>query len=777
MHSDLKPLLHSLHIPTDADPAEIEVLLAIDEERSRTMLKLPRRRHIGLERLQKIELVRELLEARRTNSVTRTPNSQIKPVAPLPKLEQSTETVTDAGALGDIRRLLNLWASNTPLTNFGSEIELQSVAKHKLYHIELQQLYEKRQLLEQSLPNITLASESADSVTDPWSLTVPAPEDFTSSRSLYELPNTRQRVACERCAGQGAHWCDLCKATGVIACASCDGSRRVECRQCPAQGECSACQNSGVLTCLDCKDGWQQCSQCTGYRKLTCEVCLGAGELLKSKVLEVVREAVQAREPFTEEPKLPSEPYQAELCYEAQVTPQELALGDHPAAAMLESLSRRLNRRAHGREVLRSIRVYRSELIRVDYTYEARAYTLWIYGNRVYASTSPIHEWDQRISEAASKALQEGDYRKTLELLSKAFSHSPNSARGLVVLSQTLEALSRELNHHRYSLVIEIADRACLLLGANLAIGFPALRRQAVSRIRSELLLIFVAKSTLSFGFIFYMLHHQGEVYARDSFTFIAPTLCLIALVGMLLAGSRLQTRLARVTASIVVLIAVFTAATVSSLALQQEYVARYRQEGLFKYGDGSYEAAQAAVEPFERATRAQTQDGELYYLLGRAARRSDQFEKAVAALERACQLEPTARNWSELGLALQGQGNTARAVEALARAVALSESEEFIDLLAKALGMEYYHGGKIVIEGREVEVGSFLADREETVERLIAEHAPSDVRALLSIRGIKGLTPLTKEQNAYIKSVTGKPAASFTCSLSLDAIRSFSKP
>lgn len=777
MHSDLKPLLRSLRIPADANPTEIEVLLAIDEDRSRTMLKLPRRRRIGLERLQKIELARELLEARRTNSVTRAFNSRIKPVAPLPKFEQSIETVTDTGALGDIRRLLNAWASSTPLTNFGSEIELQSVAKHKLYHVELRQLHEERQLLEQSLPNTTPASEPADSLTDPWSLTVPAPEDFTASRSLYELPNTRQRVACERCAGQGARWCDLCKATGVIACASCDGSRRVACGQCPAQGECGTCQSLGVITCPDCKDGWQQCPQCTGYRKLTCEACLGAGELLKYTVLEVAREVVEAREPFIEEPKLPSEPYQAELCYEAQGTSRELALGEHPAAELLENLSRRLSRKARGREVLRNIRVYRSELIRVDYTYEARAYTLWIYGDRVYASTSPIHEWDQRVSEAASKALREEDYSKTLELLSKAFNHSPNSARGLVVLSQTLEALSRDLNRHRYSLVIEIADRARVLLGANLAIGFSPLKQQAVSRIRSELLLIFIAKSTLSFGAIFYLLHHQGEAYARDSFTLIAPTLCLIALAGMLLAGSRLQTRLARATASIVALIAVFAAATVSSLTLQQEYVARHKQEGLFKYGDGSYEAAQAAVEPFERATRAQTRDGELYYLLGRAARRSDQFEKAVAALERACQLEPTARNWSELGLALQGQGNTARAVEALARAVALSESEEFIDLLAKALGMEYYHGGKIVIEGREVEVGGFLADRKETVERLIAEHAPSDVSALLSVRGIKGLTPLTKEQNAYIEAVTGRPAASFTCSLSLDAIRSLSKP
>lgn len=779
MHSDLKPLLQSLHMPIDAELDELEVLLAIDEDRSRTMLKIPRTRSIGLERLQKIELVRELLEARRTGSATlRASSSKLNDPMPLPNLEQASETVTDAGALGEIRRLLNTWASSIPhhgIHAFGNEIELHSVVKRQLYHVELKQLYEKRQLLEQAVPfreSVEL-SEPVEAI-DPWSLIVPAPEDFSSCTTLHHLPNTRRKVCCERCAGQGAYWCNHCGATGLTVCRSCHGSRQIECKFCPAQDECSTCHNLGTTRCLDCRDGWQQCTECSGYRKLSCEDCLGAGQLLRFKVLEVVREAVEACEPLlSEELKevFHPEPYEPEVCYQWQGSPKSVITENTELAVLIDTLSRRSSRRACGQEVLRGLCIYRSALLRVDYSYEARSYTLWIYGNRVYATTSPIHEYDQRISEAASTALQAGDYRKTLELLSSAFTHSPSSARGLVVLSQTLEALQKELQRHHYSLVIEVVDRAYLLLGPNLAVGFPPLKQQAISHIRSELSFIFLAESILAFGAIFYLLHHQGEIYARDSFTLIAPLLFLITLAIMMLAGSQLQTRLARLTVSIVALIAVSTAATLGALALQQEYVARYKQEGIFKYGDGSYEQAQAAVEPFELAAKAQTHDAELYYLLGRAARRSDQFEKAVAALERACQLEPTARNWAELGLALQGRGETTSAIEALRKAIALSQGEStYIELLAGMLSMEYYYGGKIVLDGKEIVVDAFLADREETVKRLIDAHSPQDIDALIAVRGLRGLTPLSREQRAYIEQIKGRTPPAYTCSLKLNS-------
>ncbi|MCS6886541.1 MAG: hypothetical protein RMM17_02550 [Acidobacteriota bacterium] len=773
MHPDLKAVLRGLSLPVEASPDELEVMLTLAEERSRVMLKLPRKSQLGRQRLEQIALARQLMNS--SSSVVAKLSSLSEPLpspSPCPQLNHSFQTVTDIGTIGNIRRLLNEWAagvSGNELVSFGSDVQILNVTRCDVYHVVLKRVFETRRLVKQKTPYTTpgeLQEASLDiEQLDVWSIAVPSNEN-----GVYPITGTHRVVPCKQCDVQGVLWCKHCSATGNVLCKDCDGAGQV-CCSCDGR-KCSTCQGSGFVTCSSCKNGWRQCAACSGYRKVTCELCLGAGRLLEYYSLEVERRILEHFETLLparlKEVVAPQRP-EGEIIYDADWGQTS---GQVEIDAAVERLCKR-NLLFQGREISRRLQLFAMSAYFVEYSFEKQRHELCIYGGQVYARKNPLKDRDCKLAEEASLAISEGAYTKSLELLASAFSLSPHSGRAIVVLGELIRRLEAELAVGKYALVVETAERAVKLLGPNLAVKFPSLVKTAISRVRAELLLIWLTVAIFGFVGIFYLLNVYGEVYARNVFTVLAPATSVVATAVLLYIGKYLLTLAARYTAITIAAVVVFSAATITSLWLQQQYVARYKQEGLFRYGEGTYEAASSAVEAFEQAVRAETHDAELYYLLGKAARRSEQIGKAISALERACELEPSARNLAELGLALQARGERARAISLLARAVLLSSADsEYVALLEEVSGMKFYPASSILMAGQRKTVKAFLVDKDETIQKLLAQYQPLHVQELISIRGLPGLQPITLEQRAYIEQMglvlSENP---FRCSLELERL------
>ena len=88
----------------------------------------------------------------------------------------------------------------------------------------------------------------------------------------------------------------------------------------------------------------------------------------------------------------------------------------------------------------------------------------------------------------------------------------------------------------------------------------------------------------------------------------------------------------------------------------------------LLEYGAGNYAAA---AEDLERLTKAKSEDGEAFALLGRALDRSDRIEEALAAYERARELgKASAADLARLGAIREGRKEYPEAMDAYAAAV-----------------------------------------------------------------------------------------------------------
>lgn len=78
------------------------------------------------------------------------------------------------------------------------------------------------------------------------------------------------KVPCEGCLGQGKHGCTDCYATGLAR-------AQYQDRTTAYSKGCSACDKSGVRTCVRCQKGLARCEGCGGGGRLTgvCRLCSG----------------------------------------------------------------------------------------------------------------------------------------------------------------------------------------------------------------------------------------------------------------------------------------------------------------------------------------------------------------------------------------------------------------------------------------------------------------------------------------------------------------------
>lgn len=98
---------------------------------------------------------------------------------------------------------------------------------------------------------------------------------------------------CPTCHGFGISGCDTCQGAGRTACTGegcvmgqapcpeCAGKRRISVEENgrTIQKGCTACKQTGVITCQTCSGrGWEPCVPCSGRGEAPCSVCKGKGQ-------------------------------------------------------------------------------------------------------------------------------------------------------------------------------------------------------------------------------------------------------------------------------------------------------------------------------------------------------------------------------------------------------------------------------------------------------------------------------------------------------------------
>lgn len=646
--------------------------------------------------------------------------------------------ILDQGEWGKIRRTITEWANTIPhheYTAFGNDIEIISVEQQAIYYLRCAALAESRSLKElvnpylgESLPfGVAITAEKVAL----WEIKLPEQPHFEVGQSEHEIAASRHRIDCPTCEKQGEMWCRTCQSSGLISCVQCGGRYQLNCANCAGTGvvltkdnkriECSNCRGTRITICGACREGLAQCGTCRGYRRITCQTCQGRKEMLQSLAVQVQYQPYKAATTLRPDP-LPEYIYKRldNQLYERNAT----ALLQHTGGSQVEkqpiksleikslqeklfellerTLAQAQTATAHLHKYLIEVRA--CPTIQVAYRYEDKAYELWLIGEQrdVYARSSPPQEYDQKLANLAAKALLNNELNPCLELLARAFLHTPNSATSLIVTNNCVAKVDKLLAEQQFAAVINIAEQAENLLGNNLAVNFRQLSNSAASAMRREYILASIASGLVAIALGYLTLTIISAIYAQNVMLGVSVLLILLITGLSWLFAPQIGTRKMRLILATSTSLIIVIVSSIIGLIFQEDYIGTRKREAISRFGSGDYQSAKTAIEPLESALWAAPRDFELQLLLGRAYARATYYEKALGALKIALELNSnSAEAHNELGFALLGKGETAAALEHFYRAIALKAPQiypEAYQNLGRALGLVYLEGGEFMM-------------------------------------------------------------------------------
>lgn len=668
----------------------------------------------------------------------------LSPASPEPKPtlanNDATKPLVSTADQGLLRATINRWASAIPHHEYltlGSDITITAIVSTPIYYLAATALLESRALIERETPfqgeKLPQGAPLTIDAISPWEIKVVPPTSYVATQTEKELPAARTRMDCPRCQRQGEMWCVSCQSTGMILCKNCQGRYQYNCSTCDGSGQingkngkvnCPQCRATGIATCGYCREGWIVCATCQGRRKVSCAVCQTRGEVLRTLVLQTDYQPKRSTATvlpinFSSYLQRRFEPAKYEnsaplyLRWEGEdrpSTPPTLAGGeDWQTEEVKQRLPKlmtslfEIDRKAQLTK--HSVEVYRLNATKVTYTFEEKAYELWIIGDGdIYCQTSPVHEYDQKLAGQAAQLLQEEDLFGCLEKLAAAFLHTPNSATSLVVLNNCLTRLNRDFAARDYHKVITVAEQANEILGTDLAINFNKLAAEAASKIRFEYAIANLGTGIVALIIAKVVFIFTGDVYAAQIALISGLIVLILFTLALTLSVARYLTQrntrwLIGASAGLVIVLAT----SIVGVFIQDDYLARQKQEGRARYGRGDYGSAKDAIAPLEAARGVAPYDTELLLMLGRAYTRANYNEKAVETLTMLIKNggDKNAEAHNELGLALLGKGDKNSAGEHFRKAITLRTPDIYNEAyanLGKCYDLVYLTGSNFVM-------------------------------------------------------------------------------
>ena len=390
-----------------------------------------------------------------------------------------------------IRDWISSWSDKVPhhgIGNLGEAAVFSSIIEIPTYVISLDTQYERRSLYKGVYPyfgkNIFPNFINLSNHSDLWSVNVSLIEDFKTKINCYMVQGSENITICNDCQGRGEVYCSSCGGHGELTCSTCGGRARIACSRCNGVGTenchrcggrgsfqgnsdvnyreitcpscngrqrvtCSSCGGNGTKDCPDCTNGKVRCSRCSGSGILTCGSCKGAGKFIS---LEYLKDAFVYRGwlrsvhydsiPSEIVSKISGERNSSETIVEYEDRLISDAIFESTNHTKLKHMGKDFfqavrNIKAMGvyskdyRILKQKIVIKKVDVLKVDYKYLEKQYTMWLYGKTsVWASISPITEYRDNLFNEASKEFSIKAYSNALSLIEKAIEMSPKKEYG-----------------------------------------------------------------------------------------------------------------------------------------------------------------------------------------------------------------------------------------------------------------------------------------------------------------------------------------------------------
>ncbi|MFO0628796.1 MAG: hypothetical protein U0325_24695 [Polyangiales bacterium] len=221
-------------------------------------------------------------------------------------LAESYDLADDA-SLTRLRDAVDRWARRRPAHPWSDLAERMTVRALTLlpaFELHVSTRFESRAVVP-AAPSpgdpLPVAGEARtdDGAVDPWALTLPETDPWTSweGELPLDLPDvTEPCAACASASAPGRVACVACEGRGTAACRLCEGWGRVTCPRCAGGGElpvdhgggrCPRCEGRRMVPCEACVLGRVPCAPCGGEGARACAACGGEGALRRGAALRV----------------------------------------------------------------------------------------------------------------------------------------------------------------------------------------------------------------------------------------------------------------------------------------------------------------------------------------------------------------------------------------------------------------------------------------------------------------------------------------------------------
>jgi hypothetical protein len=216
--------------------------------------------------------------------------------------------ISDSDIIQATSLIIDEWEARlpySPIGTFSQDTTFVKLIDHACFRIEIESQVVYRTLQENHIPD---DGENCPEVPDDlkafdvWSQNYPLELDFQDHGRSIQIAETRARISCERCEGNGKTACAVCDGSALVRCgkgffsSGCGGSGQVDItrerkvlrdldysgrpmvgmdgshyrtvREVIGTKNCSECHGSGQVKCQKCIHGLVQCDKCEGKRTL-----------------------------------------------------------------------------------------------------------------------------------------------------------------------------------------------------------------------------------------------------------------------------------------------------------------------------------------------------------------------------------------------------------------------------------------------------------------------------------------------------------------------------
>jgi hypothetical protein len=216
--------------------------------------------------------------------------------------------VFDPDIIKTTSSLIDEWEARlpySPIGTFSQDTTFVKLIDHACFRIEIESQVVYRSLKENHIPDDgEKCPNDVDDLKDfdVWKQDYPLDLDFQEHERSIQIAETRERITCNKCDGNGKITCSECDGNALVKCgkgffsSGCGGSGQVDITRdvrewrthtsfgVPIVGEkggewrtrkevigtknCSECHGSGQVKCQKCNHGLIQCDRCEGKRLL-----------------------------------------------------------------------------------------------------------------------------------------------------------------------------------------------------------------------------------------------------------------------------------------------------------------------------------------------------------------------------------------------------------------------------------------------------------------------------------------------------------------------------